>query len=79
MNDWLLEALQTALLKDGATEMVTKAIVVYETMNEEGDKGLRAKSTDGMTPWDRLGFMSSMMSSEQAEDVVWTLERSDGE
>ncbi len=70
---WLLDAIQN-MLRDEVEdpEMVTKAVLIYETMDSEGVPTLRVHET-GLSQWEKLGMVESVRRNMAAEEVAWVM------
>lgn len=69
MQQELLEALSKILQKFEAC-MVTKYVVLVETVDEQGQRGLWTCESEGMVPWESLGLVEYARQVVQAR-VTW--------
>lgn len=60
------------------SEMVTKWVVMIESMDEEGNRGVWTVTNEDAMPWDTLGIMMFGIQREQSRLVVDELKRDGG-
>lgn len=61
LNDAITSAIQSV-----EPSMVTKWVVLVETIDTDGDRGLWTVANEGATPWDSLGLLQHAVHLEQA-------------
>lgn len=70
MQTRVADALSQAV---GQEELVTKWVVLVESMSEDGTRGLWAVAQEGMKGYEVLGFLHYGMQIEQARQVTVSL------
>lgn len=69
----LTEAEQQSLIEDAIAQLQLGFpvgwVLLVETIDEDGDRTLHRRYTDGISPWTYRGYLSSALSEEEWEDA----------